>query len=337
MKTVRELEQELHRGVMRCSIEARGLWYVMRHVIDHESERPGHLQDGARPVFTDQLAHCAGCTAERVSHWLGELSAAGVVETNDAGVLFSPFLARISGVRSSSQSRAARSRANRGGGGALRSALRAPDVAPLVAPLVRAGPPPPASLPPYTPIPSPPAPLWASGEAVASASDARAAKGGRGGRPGTGGTVEVKRRKGKRVRTDEEHATWREFRRWFCAECWPKYHGGVAYDFDAEDKPQKRAINYEALWRFLDHDAIAFDVEKARKTAEYFAQFCADYHPQWDVPLQRLAKKAEQYWQKSQLPRSNRVIGPNAIRADESRGLYASEFPNLRVSGGAAG
>jgi hypothetical protein len=134
-------------------------------------------------------------------------------------------------------------------------------------------------------------------------------------------------KKSKRVRTDQEHKLWQQFRREFCEQIWPKYFDGVVYDFDSEDRPQRRSINYEALWRFLDHDAIAWDIEKARKTADYFAQFCADHHPCWDVPLQRLARKADQYWQKSLLPRSNRVIGNHNNINSARPGEFATDLP----------
>jgi hypothetical protein len=139
----------------------------------------------------------------------------------------------------------------------------------------------------------------------------------------------TKFKKRKRTRTDQEHRTWFAFRREFCESIWPKYHAGLVYDFDSEDRPQRRGINYEALWRFLDHDAIAWDVEKARQTADYFAQFCADHNPCWDVPLQRLARKAEHYWQKSLLPRSTRVIGNAKPYTINSRGEFASDLPTF--------
>ena len=353
MRSAKQVEQELHRRVMRCSIEARGLWYVMRQIIDYESERPGHLQDGARPVFAEQLAHSAGCLAERASHWLGELLAAGVIDQSDEGVYFSPGLSRLAEVRGSSQRRAARSRSK---GRVLRSALRAPDVAPPVAPVVapfsaqpaRHHPPPPSPLPPYTPIPVSPAPLFASGEASAAAAAFAAGGGGEngGGTAGSGtgagkpAKPQAAPRKGKRVRTDAEHVGWRDFRRWFCESCWPKYHGGVVYDFDSDGRPQRRAINYQALWRFLDHDAIGFDLDRARKTAEYFAEFCADHHVCWDVPLQQLAKRADQYWQKSQLPRMSRVIGqPNSNSGIVLPAVDDYAIPEIRPrrAGGAAG
>jgi hypothetical protein len=77
-----------------------------------------------------------------------------------------------------------------------------------------------------------------------------------------------KEKKSKRVRTDEEHRIWQQFRREFCEVIWPRHHGGEFYDFDSESRPERRQINYGALWRFLDHDAIGLDLERARQTAD---------------------------------------------------------------------
>jgi hypothetical protein len=269
----------------------------------HEGDRRGYLQHATgKPVSPEQIARMTGCSADEVSRLLQELCDSGVYSCTTSGVIFSRRI-----VRDERKRQLCVEAGKKGGNPTLKGQSKgAPKGAAKGEPTPSS-----SASSSITQIPA-----GAAIEARAAPEQVRAAP-----------AKPPAAKKSKRTRTDEEHRIWQAFRREFCEQIWPRYFEGVAYDFDSEQRPQRRAINYEALWRFLDHDAIAWDIEKARKTADYFAQFCADHHPCWDVPLQRLARKADQYWQKSLLPRSNRVIGNHNIVNSARPGEFATDLP----------
>lgn len=98
-KPARQIERDLDGMLRACSLEAVGMWCRMRYLIDHESDKPGHLRRGDQPINPRQLAHVAGCSGETAATLLKELGDAKVVETADDGTIYSKPLVRLAEIR----------------------------------------------------------------------------------------------------------------------------------------------------------------------------------------------------------------------------------------------
>lgn len=165
-KSATEIEADIRSALRVCSLEAKGLWCVMRYVIE-ESDRPGHLRQNGRPMSELQLAREAGCDSSTVTRLQQELEEAGLL-TRSERTWHSPFLARLSAKRSAGAARVRRFREKtespqspeqvQGDEGALRNTPCNADVTPHVTPD-----PPNGFSSPLTPISSLPPPVRARG------------------------------------------------------------------------------------------------------------------------------------------------------------------------------
>ncbi|HEX8913391.1 MAG TPA: helix-turn-helix domain-containing protein [Humisphaera sp.] len=79
-KSTTQIEREIRLELLKLGMYARGLWHEMRHLIETESDRPGHLQRNGRPLSDAQLAQAAGCPSDAVARLLQELVDVGLVE-----------------------------------------------------------------------------------------------------------------------------------------------------------------------------------------------------------------------------------------------------------------
>ncbi len=165
-KSAGEIEGGIRAALRYCSLEATGLWCLMRYVID-DSDRAGHLRQNGRPLSGVQLAREAGCTPDAVARLQQELADAGLIVQADR-TWHAPHLARLSDVRSQGAARVQRLRDRRAAGkadstgGVRRRAKRAKT--PAASPGEPSGPPAlrnaacNADVTPPSPVPSPGSP-----------------------------------------------------------------------------------------------------------------------------------------------------------------------------------
>ena len=122
-KAATAIEQDIRRTLGGLPFEYRGLWHEMRHLIDTESDRPGHLQVNGRPLSGEELAFRAGASHDTVARLIPRLVEVGLV-TSANGCYVSRQLAALAERR---EKRRDLTRTWRQAGGERRSVRRRED------------------------------------------------------------------------------------------------------------------------------------------------------------------------------------------------------------------
>jgi hypothetical protein len=246
-KSTSKLEAEIRAALAGLPVAVRGLWHEMRHLIEKQSDRPGHLQRNGRPISERQLAFQAGCNSKKVIPYLDELKEAGLIEKS-SGCWHSDKLRRIAEGRAkrrelTSAWRAAgndapRARRRRRGRAAV-GVSRDTQCDQRVTGAKRAAPAPSRSLSPTPPLSHPPT----TPEIPVAAQPAAARAMGKSGRVAKGRA---------RILSDEQLAVRNGFQEWWIHDAWPSAHLGVEYeDFDGGDAAavlkllRSKAVNWQ--------------------------------------------------------------------------------------------
>jgi DNA-binding Lrp family transcriptional regulator len=310
-KGTSEIEREIRRALEQCTVSTRGLWHEMRHLIETESDRPGHLQQNGRPISDRQLAIKAGCPSKKVARLLQELQDSGLIERSDR-YWHSPRLARIAQLRADGARRKAEclarsvveaKRARRvlrntkkGVTSTAGNARVTRGVTPDPTPALFPSPGPLSLIPPTTP---------------SEAALRRAA-----GKPPTGG------RGTERKLTDEQVAIRDAFQAWWTEDAYPEQHVGVHYEgFNGADAA--------AVLKVMRSKRIHWSLEEAKALARVYLRQ-PEMYGCVGHPLRELGNKLNHYL--TQLERAKKGMNGHGARRKpnaEERGEYAEESVDI--------
>jgi hypothetical protein len=272
-----KIESSIRQKLRLCSLAAKGVWYMMREQIEENTRsggRAGHLLQGSLPLSLSQFAHSCGCQSQEVHAPFQELVRASLIaEEFSGGAFYVPELAAIAAERAKVARRVSKVR------GVTNATCNA-----HVTPERARAPSPASSLPLQPPLNSTPS---LSNPPDSSAGSARSPQAGE--NPESTGAKKPRRRRKERVLTDEQQRIRMEFSDWWMSAAWPRFHGGITYGFESVDGA--------AVMRLLRHPQVRWDLEKARKVAEFYLSLPELYGLQGH-PLLMLSQRVNYYFGK---------------------------------------